>query len=77
MNHPVCNISEVSDGGGCGGRGGRGRGCGGRGGQVGRVGDKGPPQTSKEIAACTHISDQYLSGKNYKDLSPDEKSRLW
>ena len=77
MNHPVRNISEVSAGSGCGGRGGSGRVCGSQGGQEGRGGDKVPPPTSKEIAACTHMSDQYLTDKNYKDLSQAKNSRLW
>ena len=77
MNHPVHNISEVSSGSECGGRVGRGRGRGVRGGQGRKGGEKGPPPTSKEIAACTHMSDQYFSDKNYKNLSPDERARLW
>ena len=44
MNHPVPNISEVSDGSGHRSRGGFEQGSGGRGGQVVRVGDKVPPQ---------------------------------
>ena len=64
MNHPVHNISEVSAESGRGVRGRRGQGRGGRGGQGGRGGEKGPPPTAKEIAACTRMSDHYLSDKN-------------
>ena len=77
MNHPVPNISEVSDGSGHISRGGFGQGSGGRGGQGVRVGYKVPTPTSKEITACTRMSDKYLSDQNYKDLSPAEKARLW
>ena len=77
MKHPVSNISEVSAGSGHGGRGGRGLGCGGLGGQEGRGGDKVPPPTSKDVDACTHMSDHYLSDSNYTDLSPAEKAILW
>ena len=76
MNHIFRNISEVSYGSGRGGSIGRGRGHGGQGGQVGRGGYKRPPQTAKEISACTHMSDHYFSDKNYKYLSPAGKSRL-
>ena len=77
MNYPVCNISEVSAGSGSGSRGGRGKVCCSQGGQGGRGGDKLPPPTAKDISACNHMSDQYLSDKNYKYLNPDEKSILW
>ena len=57
MIHHVCNIYELSAGIGRGGKGGNERGRCGRG---EKGGDKGPPPTAKEIAACTHISDQYF-----------------
>ena len=77
MNHPIRDISEVSAGIGSRGRGCRVQGRGGRGGQGGRGVDKGPHSTAKEIAACTHMYDQYFSGNNYRDLSPAEKAKLW